>query len=60
MSGEDLGEHIARRLAEILRPDLDKILARPDTVRAGIEEIKGKLPPIGQDSVADPVKVTMA
>jgi hypothetical protein len=39
----ELGELVARRLAAIVKPTFDDIIAKLDAVLAHCEEIKGKL-----------------
>jgi hypothetical protein len=39
----EFGELVARRLAAIMEPTWDDIIAKMDTILAGIEELKGRL-----------------
>jgi hypothetical protein len=43
MLDAEFGELVARRLAAIMQSAFDDIIAKLDTVLAGIEEIRGKL-----------------
>jgi hypothetical protein len=43
MLDAEFGELVARRLAALTEPALDGIIAKVDTILAGIEDLKGKL-----------------
>jgi len=48
MTGPDLGEVIAGRLAALMKPTLDELTSKTDKILAAIEEISGRLPLIEQ------------
>ena len=43
MLDAELGEHVARRLAAIMKPAFDDITAKLDTALARLNDIKGRL-----------------